>query len=46
MDYSSLVSGHFIESDSDGNGFLDSLEWLRYLHKNKTRVDKDLNNQR
>ncbi len=43
----SIFSHHFNSADADDNGYLDSLEWLRYIrsHKNK-EVDEELEDRR
>ncbi len=51
MEYSAIASGHFSASDADADGFLDSLEWLRYLNRNKSKGapkndEDDVDNQR
>lgn len=47
MSYDAMAQEHFHASDVDGDGYLDSLEWLRYLNKNKKEPeDEDLDNQR
>ena len=46
MTYHTLMIHHLHDSDRDKNGYLDALEWLEYLHKNKQNRDKDLDNRR
>ena len=50
MGYDDLILEHMRESDGDHNGFLDSLEWLGYLNRNKTfpsaERKKELDEQR
>ena len=36
MTYDQVILGHMNSSDEDSNGFLDSMEWLAYLNRNKT----------
>ncbi len=40
-DYPALAIRYFTDLDADGNGFLESLEWLEYLHRNKTYEDPE-----
>jgi hypothetical protein len=45
MSYSSLVSSYWSEADSDGNGYVDAVEWMRDVYpKAATRTQVD--NQR
>ena len=37
MDYETMLTSHYHESDSNQDGFLDSVEWLEYTLRNKTR---------
>ena len=41
LGYHSVMVRHFQESDSDQDGFLDSLEWLRYIKKAKNKGSHD-----
>lgn len=43
MGYRDIMVNHLQEADSDGNGFLDSLEWLQHLHSDKNKQEEKNN---
>eukprot|EP00095_Tigriopus_kingsejongensis_P010211 maker-scaffold78_size404448-snap-gene-1.12 protein:Tk10211 transcript:maker-scaffold78_size404448-snap-gene-1.12-mRNA-1 annotation:"follistatin-related protein 1" len=45
MGYHQIVFHHTNASDRDGNGFVDSLEWLKYIERNKTYKTHTLKRQ-
>lgn len=41
MVYSDIARRHMEDADGDGNGFLDAVEWLAYLNKDKPADRRD-----